>query len=508
MRRRLLLLVAVVAGPSCRERLPPDGPPLYQDLGDFHVPISSSNELAQKYFDQGVRLNYAFNHAEAIRAFGYAAALDRNCAICWWGAALAYGPNINAPMDSAGAAGAWLAITKAKALAPRASDRERSLIEALSARYAEHPGTNRAWLDSAYAAAMKVVAARYPGDLEAATLYAEALMDLRPWAYWDGPGKPAPGTDQIVSSLERVIRSDSTHPGACHFYIHAVESVEPAKAVPCAERLARLMPGAGHLVHRPAHIYVRVGRYREAIELNEHAAHADSVFAATERVSPAYAAIYVPHNFHFLGFAAMLAGDTARTLRSAKATVEKMPVEALMAIPEYQPMAAFEHQMLAKFGRWEEVLALPIPGPELPIARAVAEYTRGVAHLRSGRPDAAARLLDSVTALTKSVGASDANPIAKSVAEITRLMFAAEVAAANRKNAAAIGMLKEAVTIEDGLGYMEPPWWVDPVRHTLGRVMLAARDRRGAARVFQEDLDRFPANVWATAGLARATGRR
>jgi tetratricopeptide (TPR) repeat protein len=506
--RAATLALVFLGAIGCRDRVAPDGPPLYQDLGTLHVPISSRNPTAQKYFDQGMRLTYAFNHAEAIRAFEHAAALDPRCGICWWGVALAAGPNINAPIDSAGARIAWSAIEKARSLLDGANDRERALIEALSARYAAHPPANRAGLDSAYATAMGIVRDRYPDDPEAATLYAESLMDLRPWAYWEGPGRPAPGTDRILASLEGVIRMDSTHPGACHYYIHAVEAVDPARAVPCAERLARLMPGAGHLVHMPSHIYVRVGRYQEAIAHNEHATHADSAFAAVETVSPAYAALYVVHNFHFLGFAAMLAGDSTRALRAARATVEKIPPGALEATPEFQPMAAFEHQLLAKFGRWDSVLTLPLPGPELPVGRLVGQYSRGLAHLALGRTDSAARVLDTVTAGAKAVAASDANPIAKGVAEIARLVLGGRVAAARGDHRTAADRLRAAAAIEDGLGYMEPPYWVEPVRQTLGDVLLAAGDRRGAEQAYQEDLTRFPNNVWSEAGLSRARGGR
>src|SRR5438034_844720 len=256
------LLVILVA----LDRPPRDTVPLYTDLGDHHVPITTPVSLAQRYFDQGMRLLYGFNHGEAIRSFNHAAQLDSNCAMCYWGVAYAYGPHVNAGMDSAAGLAAYQALQQALARERAASPRERAYIDALAKRYAPIPPADRAALDAAYAAAMSEVVKRYPNDLDAATLYAEALMDKRPWNYWDKKtGEPYPGTTEIVAQLERVLRANPRHPGACHYYIHAVEAVAPEKAVPCAERLAALMPGAGHVVHMPAHIYIRAGRDTDAI---------------------------------------------------------------------------------------------------------------------------------------------------------------------------------------------------------------------------------------------------
>src|SRR4029077_16323650 len=283
----LLVMLAALAG------LSRDTVPLYSDLGDHHVPITTSIPLAQRYFDQGMRLLYGFNHGEAIRSFDHAAQLDPSCAMCYWGAAYAYGPHVHAGIDSAAGVAAYAALRQALARAQHASPRERAYIAPLAHRYVSNPPADRrtpsppgatppadrATLDSAYATSMAEVVKRYPADLDAATLYAEALMDKRPWNYWDKKtGEPYAGTREIVGQLERVLRSNPRHPGACHYYIHAVEAVAPEKAVPCAERLAALMPGAGHLVHMPAHIYIRVGRYADAIAANEHAVHADEVF--------------------------------------------------------------------------------------------------------------------------------------------------------------------------------------------------------------------------------------
>ncbi|HXE58449.1 MAG TPA: hypothetical protein VNK43_10655, partial [Gemmatimonadales bacterium] len=296
-----------------------DSVPLYRNLGDHRYRITTGVEAAQAYFNQGLRLYYAFNHAEAIRAFREAQRRDPDCAMCFWGEALAWGPNINAAMDSAAGVAAYAAVQRAVALEGRASTLERALIQALATRYAPVPPADRGALDSAYARAMADVARRHRDDHDVAVLHAEALMDLRPWNYWTREGRPYPGTAELVAQLERVIAANPRHPGACHFYIHAVEAVEPAKAVPCAERLAALMPGAGHLVHMPGHIYIRVGRYADAIKANEHAVHADETYIRDQRPGVgAYTAGYYPHNYDFLAFAAAMAGRSAQAMEAAE----------------------------------------------------------------------------------------------------------------------------------------------------------------------------------------------
>lgn len=504
MRYLIAIGVACAAGAACARSERP-AVPLYDDLGSFRVPISSRVPLAQAYFDQGMRLTYAFNHAEAIRSFEEAARLDPECAICHWGVALALGPNINAPMDSASGVAALAAVERARALAGHASERERALIEALAARYAPSGGPGRAALDSAYARAMAGVVERFPDDLEAATLLADALMNLRPWDYWEGPGRPRPGTEVLVRELERVIARDSLHPGACHLFIHAVEAVEPARAVPCAERLAGVMPGAGHLVHMPAHIYVRVGRYDEAIAHNQHATHADSTFAAMERPSVAYATIYIPHNYHFLGFAATLAGRSGVAIAAARDAAARVPLDTARDYPELtQPLLAFEHLTLLKFGRWAELLALPVPAPDLVLARALVEYARGTALAATGDTLGAAALLDSVQ--TRAAGLPDG--IGKGIAAIAHHSLAGEIAGRTGRWSEAETHFRAAAGLEEGLGYMEPPWWVEPVRHPLGAVLLQAGNAAAAEAVYREDLARFPRNCWSLAGLWQSLAAR
>jgi tetratricopeptide (TPR) repeat protein len=313
-----LLLASLGLSPA-----PADTVALYDDLGDHHHAITTGVPAAQDYFDQGLRLVYAFNHAEAIRAFDEATQLDPDCAMCYWGTALAYGPNINAPMDSAGRVAAYAALQQALERAPRASAQEQAYIEVLAKRYDPVPPADRAALDSAYARALGEVAERYPDDLDAATLHAEALMNLSPWYYWTLEGEPRLDTPRILARLESVIARDPSHPGACHYYLHAVEAAQPEKAVPCAERLAELMPGAGHMVHMPGHIYIRVGRYADAIEANVHAVHVDETYIADQRPAMGvYVAGYYPHNYHFLSFAATMAGRSAQAIQAARAVAE------------------------------------------------------------------------------------------------------------------------------------------------------------------------------------------
>lgn len=310
------------------ERMGADPVPLYDDLGDHHREISSGEPQVQEYFDQGLRLYYAFNHAEAIRSFREAQRLDPECAICWWGEALSWGPNINLAMDSASAVAAYAAMQGALAVRSEASEREQALIDALAVRYAETPPADRAALDQAYADAMTALVARYRDDADIAALAAESLMDLRPWDYWTAEGEPQPGIADALSLLEEVLAREPDHPGACHFFIHAVEKVYPERAVPCAERLAALMPGAGHIVHMPGHIYIRVGRYLEAVEANEHAVHADETYIQDQ--NPAlgmYTAGYYPHNYDFLAFAAMMIGRSGDAIAAAENVTGLLPEE-------------------------------------------------------------------------------------------------------------------------------------------------------------------------------------
>ncbi|MHB1168543.1 MAG: hypothetical protein ACYC28_04595 [Longimicrobiales bacterium] len=490
--------------------------PLYDNLGSHSYGITTRVPRAQQYFDQGLRLYYAFNHAEAIRAFRAAAEADHQCAMCWWGEALSYGPNINLPMDSAAGVAAYTAIREAQVRSSYASPRERALIDALAARYAEVPPADRAPLDSAYARAMADVAAAYPDDPEAMTLYAEAIMDLSPWNYWEADGSPRPQTGAALAALESVTSRWPDHPGANHFYIHAVEAVDPERAVQAAERLAGLMPGAGHLVHMPGHIYVRVGRYRDAITANEHAVHADETYIRDQ--NPAfgvYVAGYYPHNYDFLAFAASMIGRQEQAIGSADRMKELQPQEMLGA----PGMTFMQHhrtrrlQMRVRFGEWQEILAEPAPPAELKHARAMWHYAHGRAAAATGDFAAAEADLSAVRAAATDPALVEERlefNTAGDVLAIASDVLAGQIAAARRDYDAAIMHLRNAAEAERALTYGEPPDWSIPVNQELGAVLLAAGRPAEAQRAFESDLEFFPENGWSLHGLAsalRAQGR-
>ncbi len=487
-----------------------DSVPLYADLGDHRYGVSTRVPLAQRYFDQGLRLYYAFNHAEAIRAFAEAARLDPRCAMCHWGVALAYGPNINLPMDSAAGVAAHAALQRARAAAAHATPRERALIDALARRYAAVPPADRAALDSAYARAMGDVVRRFPADLEARTLHAEALMDLSPWRYWNADGSPRPDTPALLAELERVVRAAPRHPGANHFYIHAVEAVDPARALPMAERLAGLMPGAGHLVHMPGHIYVRVGRYADAIRANEHAVHADESYIRDQKPAlGAYTAGYYPHNYDFLAFAASMVGRREQALGAAERMRSLVPAEVLRA----PGMTFVQHhqtrhlQLKVRFAEWAAILDTPAPAEDLPHARAMWQYARGRALTARGDLPAAEGALASLRAAAADPRVAPQRLEFNTSGEVLGLaaeVLAGHVAAARGDHETAIRHLREAARREDALAYGEPPEWTVPVRQELGAILVAAGRAPDAERAFREDLQRFPENGWSLRGLQRA----
>jgi tetratricopeptide (TPR) repeat protein len=500
------MLLATIALSAAFAGSPPDSVPLYDNLGSFHRKVTAS-AMAQRYFDQGLRLYYAFNHAEAIRAFAEGARRDPRCAMCWWGVALSHGPNINAPMDTAAVAPAWAALRKAKGAARYGTRAERALIGALSKRYSPDPAADRVKLDSAYATAALAVARGYPADDDAQTLAAEAMMDLRPWNYWQRDGSPQAGTADLVQRLERVMARSPDHPGACHLYIHAVEAVAPEKAVPCAERLAALMPGAGHIVHMPGHIYIRVGRYADAIEANEHAVHADESYIGAEGPPLGiYTGAYYPHNYHFMAFAAQLAGRSAKAIEAARIVSERIPLEVAKQVPFAQPIVVFHQLELQTFGRWEELLALPLPRSDLRFAVALAHFTRGMAFSATGRPAEAQAALDTVKAVAKELPEDDT----RVSTGIGVRVLSAELAARAGRTEEALRLLEEAREMEDGMLYQEPPFWHQPVRNFLGALLLKAGRPAEAEQRYREDLERFPNNAWSLAGLAetlRAQGK-
>ena len=485
-----------------------DTVPLYRNLGSHHKRISTKISAAQQYFDQGLRLVYGFNHAEAIRSFTRAAELDPTCAMCYWGIALAYGPHVNAPMDAASGVAAYATMQKARSLQSHATAPERAYIEALAQRYEADPPADRVRLDTSYSRAMGQVAKTYPKDLDAAALYAESLMDLRPWNYWRPDGTPYPGTEEIVRQLERVISKNPNHPGACHYYIHAVEAVNPKAAVPCAERLARLMPGEGHMVHMPAHIYIRVGRWNDAIQANQHAIHSDEVFIEGQHPMGVYPLAYYPHNIHFLAFASTMAGRSAQAIEAADMLTSKVNLDAARQVGMLQEMLPYHVLTLTTFGKWDEVLAAPLPPDDIRFSYAMAQYARGVAHAAKAEWADAQAALNNVTA---SDAATPQGAEGKTALSIAVQALSGEIAVRRGEVDAAITHFEEAVKIEDAGLYFEPPKWYYPVRHSLGAALLKAGRSAEAETVYREDLRRFPENGWALFGLAqalRAQGKR
>jgi len=484
--------------------------PLYDNLGDHHYPISSDVPGAQAYFDQGLRLYYAFNHAEGIRAFRVAQQLDPKCAMCWWGEALAWGPNINLPMDEPSGREAYAALQGALARRAYATELEQALIDSLAQRYAQDPPEDRTELDRAYADAMKRVADRWPEDPEVVVLYGESIMDLQPWDYWTEDGEPRPGMAEALAGFERVVAANPKHPGACHFFIHAVEKLYPERAVPCAERLANLMPGAGHLVHMPGHIYIRVGRYADAIEQNRHAVHADESWIADQNPADGmYTVGYYPHNYDFLAFAASMIGRSEEAIDSARKVAELIPQEMIGA----SGMGFLQHwstrplQMLVRFKRWDDILAAEAPDESMPHARALWHYARGRALADTGESGAARAELASLKEIADSAGLEGLRMEfnqSRDLLAVAVHVLGGYVAAAEGNLEEAVNELNSAVAHEDKLLYGEPPEWSIPARQDQGRILLQAGRPVEAEQAFREDLQRFRDNGWSLYGLAQA----
>ena len=481
--------------------------PLFDNLGDHHHPITTRSKLAQRYFDQGLRLVYAFNHDEAVRSFGEAARLDPECAMAYWGIALARGPNINLPMDQAAERAAYEAAQKAQSLRPHASEAERAYIEALARRYSLDEGADRRALQVAYADAMREVARRHPKDDDAATLFAEALMDLRPWDLWQKNGEPQPGTLEILATLEAVLQRNPDHPGANHYYIHALEaSPHPERALASAERVGKLMPGAGHIVHMPSHIYARVGRYDDAAEVNARAIAVDRKYIEEFNVGGFYAMMYYPHNIHFRWSALLAEGRSADALGAADDLARVVPIDTFREMPAYEMLGATRLFTLVRFARWQEVLAEPAPPPDLKLATAMWHYGRGLALCGTNRLDEAsgeaAQLATVAAGIPADRGAM--NNTAGPLLAIATALLDARIAAGRGDRETAIRRLQAAVELQDALGYNEPPDWYYPVRQSLGSQLLAAGRPGEAEAVFRADLQRNPENGWSLFGLAES----
>ena len=507
--RRLLITLVWLALPLGADAQTPV--PLYTDLGSHEHPISTRVTQAQAYFNQGLRLTYGFNHAEAIRSFRAAQQLDPKCAMCYWGEALAFGPNINGAMDSASAVSAFQAIRKAQQLSGQASAKERAYIAALARRY-NGSADGQTVRDTQYAVAMHELAQQFAGDDDAQVLHADAQMNMSPWDYYrEKVAKP--NAAAALVSLETVLKRSPNHAGACHFFIHAVEAVAPERAVPCAERLPSLMPGAGHIVHMPAHIYIRVGRYVDAIERNVHALHADEQHIADLAPDGAYRLGYYPHNSHFLWFAATMAGREQTAVEAAIKTRDLTPADmirtpGLGALQHYRMTPLFAY---VRFNRWDDVLRESAPPSDVPYMMGIWHYARATAFANTKQWGNAEAELAALRAQRQSPALEGMNiwgfNAGAAVLDIAMEVVQAEIARTRGNLQAAIEHYRKGVALEDALTYDEPPTWHLPVRQQLGATLLTAGDATGAEAAFKQDLERHPQNHWALAGLAGVRGK-
>jgi tetratricopeptide (TPR) repeat protein len=478
-------------------------------LGDLHHPVSTKNTQAQEFFDQGLRLIYAFNHDEAARSFQKAAELDPKLAMAYWGIAEAVGPNYNDPASADRFKQANEAIQKAVDLSGNASDAERVYIFAMAKRFPADPKSDLKKAAEDYHDAMRELVKKYPDDLDAATLFAESGMDLHPWGLWHKDGTPREGTEEIVATLESVIKRDPNHMGAVHYYIHAVEaSNSPERALAGANRLAALAPAAGHIVHMPAHVYIRTGDYAAAVKTNEEAAAVDRAYIERSGVQGIYSMMYYSHNLHFIAMCSAMTGDYAESHKAAEMlaahvgpSVKDMPMlEGFMTIP----MAVD-----VRFHKWDAILAMKAPDPGMKATVGFWHFARGMALAGKGRIGEAEEEYKVVAEAEKAtppdvIFNAPINNKTKDILKIAEDVLGAQIALAKKDQTAAVAMLSDAVAVQDGLLYGEPPDWFFPVRESLGGVLLMKGDAPGAEQVFRDDLAKNPRNPRSLFGLHRA----
>ncbi len=479
--------------------------PRLQNLGKHTFRVTTRSKQAQLFINQGVNLAFGFNHAEAARSFKEAARLDPNCAMAYWGQAIVLGPNINVAMNPDDEPKAYEMAQKALSLRSKASPRERAYIDAVARRYTGK-AADRAAADKAFADAMRDIVKRYPDDLDAAAIFAEAVMDLRPWNYWTQDGTPYPETTEAAAAIEKVLARNPHHPAALHYWIHLMEAHHPERAEVAADRLLPLMPGAGHMVHMPSHIYQRVGRYEDARKSNEKAALADEDYIAQCRAQGIYPMAYYPHNVHFIWFAATAEGRSAQAIDSARKVASKVGDEQLQQLPLLAAFRVVPYYALTRFGKWDEMLQEPAPPPNL-FLKGTWHYARGLAFAAKGQlPDAEIEL----AALRKiAVDPALKAPLfsqntADNILAVGPEVLAAEIASKRKDYEEAIARLDRGVRLEDGLVYTEPTEYHYPVRQALGAVLLEAGRAREAETVYWEDLRRNPDNGWSLFGLTQA----
>lgn len=514
--RYLLLLIALLLTPVAAfgQHQHPAGEmkpvALESGLGDVHHPVSTTNAEAQRFFDQGLAFIYAFNHDEAVRSFKRAAELDPQLAMAHWGVALALGSNYNLQADAEQQRIAYETVQKALSLAGRASEHERAYIEALAKRYSADAQADRQKLALDYRSAMSEVVKRFPDDPDAATLYAESMMNLRPWKLWTADGKPAEGTEEIVSVLEGVLRRSPNHTGANHYYIHAVEaSRNPERALPSAARLERLAPAAGHLVHMPSHIYIRTGDYVAAAQSNADAIVADRTYLEKTGARGVYPAMYYNHNIHFLASAHGINGRYADAIKAAR-ELEANVKPHLKAMPMLEMFMPYTSVTLVRFRRWDEILKQPAPAPELKLTTAIWHFARGMAYTGTGQISKAEAELKALQDLAKTVpvDAPLGNSTARGVLQVAEHMLAGKLALARGDKQAAIESLRKGVEAEDALGYNEPADWDIPVRESLGGALLVTGDNAEAEKVFRAEIAKHPRNGRALFGLVESLKRQ
>jgi tetratricopeptide (TPR) repeat protein len=487
-------------------------PALIAGLGEVHHPVSTTNQQAQQFFNQGLALAYGFNHDEAVRSFKRAADLDPKLAMAYWGVALALGPNINMPVDAEHEKAAYEAAQMARSLMAGASESERAYIEALTKRYSNDPKADLSKLDVAYRNGMAEVTRRFPDDLDAATLYAESLMDLRPWRFWSSDGEPAEGTREMVAVLESVLRRNPDHLGANHYYIHAVEaSPHPEWALPSAQRLKVLAPAAGHLVHMPAHIDIRTGYYEAAARSNAYAAEADRQYFKTIGKQGLYPIMYYSHNLHFLAVANSMQGRYQDARRAADQLNEHLGgyiheggpmIEAMLPmIDAFTPTPTL---MMVRFRRWDDILKFAQPDQKLVFTNALWHFARAMAYASTGKVDSAEK---EQLLVASAVKAFPANAMyggfnrASIVFGIVEGVLSARIAMAKDDKQASIALLKKAVVLEDSLNYDEPEDWYIPVRESLGGALILSGDYAEAEKVFRAELEKHARNGRALLGL-------
>ena len=483
--------------------------PLFENLGNLTYKISTKSAKAQQFFNQGLRLTYAFNHAEAHRSFLEASRLDPTAAMAFWGQAYALGPNINDPLPDDERKKSYNdAIKKATNSLNTATQKERDLIEALSHRYSTDLTKDVAELNVAYMKAMEIVVKKYPDDANIQTLYAASVMNTTPWNYWDKDGNPQPNITEAKAALEKAIAIDPDNPGAHHYYIHMVELPKPDLGVPSADRLGELMPSAGHLVHMPSHIYIRVGRYKDAVVANQKAILADEDYISQCYAQGMYPLGYYPHNIHFLWSAASLLGASDIAIDAAKKTAEKVPVGEMKEMHFLQNFAATPLLAYTRFGKWNDILTYPKPNDDIKHLKLIWHYSRGIAFIKKNNLKEAKEELDAIqgyiTDSDMETNMATGFDPGTMIAELAYEIVAGEYAFANDNTDKAIEHLKKAVEIEDNLTYNEPSAWHIPPRQNLGHILMKAEKYEEAEEIYREDLEVLRQNGWSLIGLHNA----